>query len=237
MKHFVNLLTWILIAFGGPMATEQLGAAQASKPQPVGINTRINKDALVENQRLEYILLGLLQGTGLHGGFVEVAGCSDLPKGRLQIKQGVTVRQALDVLVAANPGYQWELRDGVVNLMPRAGAPLLRTKIAKFQMNATDREIGAVLHPRVVLPKSCKFSQIKSSTLLHNISPPRRKMECRSKNVLKGIARQPLNSCAIAFHAKVHCSLFLARNSFARNNLRLSIISRVICADTPLSTS
>jgi hypothetical protein len=82
-----------------------------------------------------------------------MAGCSDLPKGRLQIKPGLTVRQAMDALVAANPGYQWELKDGVVNLTPRGGAPLLRTTIDKFQMDATDREIEAVLQDLLRLPE------------------------------------------------------------------------------------
>ena len=42
------------------------------------------------------------------------------------------------------PGYQWELKVGVVNLMPRSDAPFLRTRITKFQMNATERETRAI---------------------------------------------------------------------------------------------
>ena len=73
---------------------------------------------------------------------------------QLQVKEGLTIRQAMDALVAANPGYQWELKDGAVDLMPRGAAPLLRTRIAKFQMNATDLEIPSLLqdvlrHPEV----------------------------------------------------------------------------------------
>ena len=114
-----------MVASGGPMAAHQFAAAQANQPQVAEI--RINHDIFVENQRLEFIFLDLLRGTGLHGGFVETATCSDLPQGRLQIRQGVTVQQAMDELVAANPGYEWELKDGVVNLTPRGGAQLLGT--------------------------------------------------------------------------------------------------------------
>jgi hypothetical protein len=144
MKYFIGFFTWLFIASGWPIVTQQLGAAQVNRPRPADI--RIDHDVLAENQRLEYIFLDVLQGTGLHGGFVEVAVCSDLPKGHLQIKQGLTVRQAMDALVAANPGYRWELRNGVVDLMPRGGVPLLSTRIAKYKMNVTDREIAAVLH-------------------------------------------------------------------------------------------
>ena len=34
---------------------------------------------------MEFILRDVVRGTGLHGGFVEMAVCSDFPKGRLKI--------------------------------------------------------------------------------------------------------------------------------------------------------
>jgi hypothetical protein len=149
LKRFTSFCTLILIVSGWLMAT-----AQANKPEPTGLDTRIKQDVLIENPRSKYLLSGLLQGTGLQGGFAEVAGCSeDQLKGRVQLKQGTTVRQALDALVAANPGYRWELRDGVVNLMPRSGVPLLRTRIAKFQIDTTDRDIAALLHNVLSLPE------------------------------------------------------------------------------------
>jgi len=152
MRYFVRLLTWILIVSGCPMATEQLDAAQASSPEPADI--RIDHDVHVEDLRLEFILFGVLHGTGLHGGFVEMTDCSrDLPKGRLQIDQGATVQQAMDALVAANPGYRWELKDGAVNLMPLGGVPLLDTRIAQFQMDATGLTIEAVLQELLKLPE------------------------------------------------------------------------------------
>jgi hypothetical protein len=151
MKRFVVLFTWILISSAWPTATLQLEAAQAVKPQSAEI--RINHDVLAENERLEFIFLDVLRGTGLHGGFVEMAVCSDLPKGRLQIKQGATVRQAMDALVVANPGYEWELKGGVIDLLPQGGAPLLRTKIPKFQMNTTDREILTAIGDVLNLPE------------------------------------------------------------------------------------
>lgn len=151
MKYFIGFFIWVLIASGWPIATEQLVAAQDSKPRRADI--RIEHDVLAEDRPVQEIFLDVLRGTGLHAGFVEIAGCSDLPKGGLQIKQGVTVGQAMDALVAANPGYQWELRDGVVNLMSQGGAPLLNTRIGKFQMEATDRELSIFFQNLMRLPE------------------------------------------------------------------------------------
>jgi hypothetical protein len=59
----------------------------------------------------------------------------------------------MDALVTANPGYKWELKDGAVNLLPRGGSPLLDARVAKFQMDATDLTIGAVLQELPTLPE------------------------------------------------------------------------------------
>jgi hypothetical protein len=150
LKNLARIFTWVLIASGFMPATQRLAGAQAGEQQPDEI--RINHDVQVEDWRVLDIFSYLLRGTGLHGGFVEIAVCRDLPKGRLHIEPGFTVRQAMDALVAANPGYQWELKDGVVNLMPKGSAPLLDTRIAKFQMEATDRELPIFFQDLLRLP-------------------------------------------------------------------------------------
>jgi hypothetical protein len=59
----------------------------------------------------------------------------------------------MDALVAANPGYKWELRDGVVNMVPISGAPLLNTRISRFEMAATEMQIPAVVEDVLRLPE------------------------------------------------------------------------------------
>ena len=151
IMRLIGLFAWIVISSAWPISTQQLEAAQAKEPQPADIS--INHDIHIEDQPMGTILWDILRGTGLHGGTVEVTGCSDSSKGQLQIKQGATVQQAMDELVAENPGYEWELKDGAVNLMPRGAAPLLRTRISKFQMDATDREFAALLQDLLRLPE------------------------------------------------------------------------------------
>jgi hypothetical protein len=147
MKPTLKFCTLILIVSTWPVTAEQLQAAQVHKQQVVDI--RLDQDIHLKDWRVLDIFLYLMRSTGLHGGFVEIARCSDLPKGNLDLKQGSSLQQAMDALVAANLSYHSDLRDGVVDLTPRGGAPLLRTKVSRFKMSATDKEkllaIGDVL--------------------------------------------------------------------------------------------
>jgi len=151
MKNHICILSWIFVASSWLTATQQLRAAQVDTPQLD--NIRIGHDVDMDDQRVLYIFEDLLRDTGVHGGFVEIADCMDEPKGRLQIPKGLTLREAMDALVAANPGYEWQSKDGVVNLMPIGGAPLLGTRISKFQKDATDREIYLTIHDALNLPE------------------------------------------------------------------------------------
>jgi len=152
MKRLISFSVLVLVLAAGPMAVCQVGTAGSDELQLARI--RINHDVVVEDQRVLNIFLDVLRDTGVNGGFVDMTGCSDLAQGTLNLKQGMTVREAMDTLVAANPSYEWRLEDGVVVLMPRAGVPvLLDTKIRKFQMDAKDREIPAVLQELLRLPE------------------------------------------------------------------------------------
>jgi hypothetical protein len=151
MKYLLNFAAWMLILSGLPMAAQQSQPAQVTQPLPADI--RIGHDVHVENGPLLGIFKDILRGTGIYGGFVDTTNCEDQPKGHhLQIETGMTVQQAMDALVAANPGYRWQMSDGVVNLMPQNPSPLLLTRIPKFEIKATDREIPAVLNELLRLP-------------------------------------------------------------------------------------
>lgn len=152
MKNLTFLFISVLIAVGLPLAAQQSeAAAQINKPKLADIRVAHNISA--ENQPMRFIFLDVLRGTGIHGGLVEMAGCSGASKGRLVVSQGVSVPQAMNALVAANPGYRWEQRAGVINLITRDDIPLLRTRIASFQTNATNQGIRAVLQDVLGLPE------------------------------------------------------------------------------------
>jgi len=142
MRGLSGLFVWVLVLAFGRTPVYQSESGAVDDPQLAKI--QIGRDIRVENQPVLWILQDVLRGTGVPGGFAEIAGCSDLPKGSLNLKQGTTVLEAMDALVAANPSYQWQLKDGVVDLIPWAGVPLLDLTIARFQMDATDDEIPIV---------------------------------------------------------------------------------------------
>ena len=143
MKFLIGFFVSTLFLSAGPAAERQSDTGLVDSPQPA--NIRIDHDIVAENQPVSSILQDVLRGTGVPGGFAQIAVCSDVPKGRLKLKQGTTIREAMDAFIATNPNYRWRLQGGVVNLMPRDDVPLLDTKIVEFDKDATDREIPAVL--------------------------------------------------------------------------------------------
>ena len=124
-----------------------------SAEEPPTVSLRIDHDVFGANKPVREIFLDVLRNTGARGGFAQFVGCTDLPKGHLDVKKGITVRDAMDALVAANPGYQWDMEDGVVNLMPRRGVPLLNTIITKFHMEATDQEAHVFFQDLLTVPE------------------------------------------------------------------------------------
>jgi hypothetical protein len=151
MKRHISFSVLVLVLTAEPMALCQAEAVASGELQPG--NIRIDHGVLTENQPILRIFLGVLRGTGLNGGFAEIAGCSDEPEGSLRLRPGITVREAMDALVAANPNYQWDFKDGVVELMPRVDVPLLHVKIGKFQVDSTERETPAILEGLLRLPE------------------------------------------------------------------------------------
>lgn len=150
MRYFDGFLVCVLISLSVPSGTAQSRSASASVNTPSPANVRIKHDVLAEDQPVKFIFQDILRGTGVHGGFAEIAGCTDWPKGSLKVKRGSTIRQAMNALVAANPGYRWELRNGVIDLMPQGGVPLLGTRVARFQMKVMDNAVPAALQDVLV---------------------------------------------------------------------------------------
>lgn len=66
------------------------------------------------------------------GGAAFVEGCSQRNRPVIRM-QASTVGAALKSIVAADPRYRWEVRKGVVDLLPAAGVPpLLNIRVREF---------------------------------------------------------------------------------------------------------
>lgn len=150
MRFIVSVFGLMLVLTIDPVSVCQVDAAPSRKARSVDV--RIDHEVLLESRPILEFFLDIMRGTGLSGGFAGIEDCSGLPRGELKLSQGMTLRQAMDALVAANPSYQWKLRDGVVDLIPRVGIPFLEPRINKFQVDATEHEAPAVLEEVLRLP-------------------------------------------------------------------------------------
>ncbi len=74
----------------------------------------------------------VILGSGIPGGAVITQGCTE-PSDRVVRLQGNSLGEVLDDIVTADPDYTWEVKGGVINLMPVKGVPdLLTLRIASF---------------------------------------------------------------------------------------------------------
>ena len=103
---------------GKPAAEAELLMRPANVgPSPLSVNSAIQ--------------LAILR-SGAAGGAVITQGCAE-PSDNIVRFQGSTLREVLDDIVTADPDYGWEVKDGVVNLMPAKGVPdLLTLRIGAF---------------------------------------------------------------------------------------------------------
>lgn len=98
------------------------------------LNERVN----VRKVTLPSLLDDSLVWREIPVGFVPAA--SDITKDRVMDvdPSGLSVRDLLDAIVAADPRYKWSVEDGVVNLTPAAGRPaLLDVRLAEFKGKAS----------------------------------------------------------------------------------------------------
>jgi hypothetical protein len=71
-------------------------------------------------------------GSGAAGGEMLIQGCAE-PSAVVRPQEGSPLREILEDIVTADPNYVWEVKDGVVNLLPAKGVPdLLTLRISSF---------------------------------------------------------------------------------------------------------
>jgi hypothetical protein len=151
-------LTLVLLLSGCDAWTTAQGTAVRAATLDDSQTVDIPIDHDIYGSELPHALLGeILGGTGIPRGVAQLEGCSGVPAVvSTKAKKGTTIRQALDAFVVGNPGYQWLLEGGVVNLVPKnAPLALLNSRIHSFQLSTTDRQTtaGAILDDLVRLPE------------------------------------------------------------------------------------
>lgn len=139
MKKF-----WVI--FGATVVTALGVIAPGSQGQAVvqsgNILDRRAINLSLKDVTIHEALLEALINAGVPGGVAVSHDCGALPRHSLT-PANPSLRGLLDAIVLAEPGYTWEVRDGVVNLITHVGlSPFLQTMVPRFEINGptTPRE-------------------------------------------------------------------------------------------------
>jgi hypothetical protein len=128
------------------------------------------------------------------GGIVTIEHCDDRQASQPTLFTSGSLRDSLQEIVKTNPEYQWQLHDGVVNLLPTRDEPaLLTVRINRLKMEDAPT-IGAILGELFELPEvrdAIAKLQLSPGTkvVFGSGSPPREKytVECRDVTVREAL--------------------------------------------------
>lgn len=138
----VSFLVVLMLIF----APAPLGMSQRSTPNSLG--QRI--PSFIATQEDIAKVLGRLAST-----YKSPIGLELIPKGvglrvedKISVKvEGATFREVLDAVVKADPRYEWQQVDDVINVFPRAvRSPILETEVHAFELDqATMRDASLAI--------------------------------------------------------------------------------------------
>jgi hypothetical protein len=138
----------VLITLGLPeFATGRPAIAVPQQPTPDLLERPVS-DLDMTPRSTPDTFFRALQSARVPGGAIILFSCDQLPLTTVPVVAGTPLREVLDALVRADPTNRWELDNGVVNLIPKAGDPsLLTTVIPHFQakgLMSVDAGIGVI---------------------------------------------------------------------------------------------
>ena len=125
-----SLATLVLLLGAFPFAghQEQAGKPEAEAELLMRPFVNLPSSPLSVNSAFQLAMLR----SGAPGGEAITRGVRNHRTGRLA-SNGGTLREVLEDIVTADPDYRWEVKDGVVNLMPFQRVPdLLTLRISAF---------------------------------------------------------------------------------------------------------
>src|SRR2546423_11357973 len=101
------------------------------------LDERLGDVPALQDVTIQRALLQVLSAAHISGGIVETSSCAvaqaEAPKHSF-ILAGLSVRQALDMIIEEDLKYEWSYDGKVINILPVAGLPeILKTKVHHFQ--------------------------------------------------------------------------------------------------------
>ncbi len=136
----------------------------------------------------------------LSGGMVRLLPCEGDSLRIAWRPAGSPLRQVLDDIVSKDPAYDWQVQEGVVNLLPSSGEPkLLSTRLNKFQLldvSSASYALDQILKQPQLRKSMHKLRLSAGLTLVKSLSAPHpRRFSVRFNG---GTLRQALNAIASA---------------------------------------
>ena len=151
------------------------------------------------------------------GGEVLMQGCAEPSNSVVRPKEGSTLRKLLDDIVAADPDYRWEVKDGVVNLLPAKGVPdLLTLRIGAFDSGDARDAITAETF-LFALPEVRQRTDelgLDNAGIVHGLHgflpgappPPRLKVRLKDVTLLEALnALVRANKHGVWIYREIHC--------------------------------
>ena len=92
------------------------------------------KGANLDNAAPGQAAVNALLDADVPGGVVRVSGCDEAVTDSLRPRDR-SLRGVLESVVSSDPRYTWEIKDDVINVIPRSGLPaFLSVRISKFDL-------------------------------------------------------------------------------------------------------
>ena len=115
----------------------------AQTPQPdskTGLDAeQLSYSVALDPMPIQRALLAVSAAARKPGGVVLLSLCGEEDESPLQVPQGASLVSALDLLTAVHPAYEWTVRDGVVNVLPRQQKfAVMNVLLGRFGWDATD---------------------------------------------------------------------------------------------------
>ena len=101
------------------------------------------KGATLQNVMVDQAVVNALLDAGAPGGVAKESGCNEATS--TFSPRDSSLRGVLDSIVSADPRYTWEVKDDVINVLPRHGAPpFLAVRISKFDLHEVESPRAAL---------------------------------------------------------------------------------------------
>ena len=116
------------------------------------------KGANLDNVAPGQAAVNALLDADVPGGVARISGCDEAVTDSLRPRDR-SLRGVLDSVVSTDPRYTWEIKDDVINVIPRRGLPaFLSVRISKF-------ELAEVESPKEALSQLLAIPEVRQAQL------------------------------------------------------------------------